>query len=201
MRLTRLRNLVRYRWWALLSSHYSRSFQEAGAGLLIKGLCRVRNRGHIKVGSSCLIDSSWARPVRLDVGKDALLTIGANAYLNEGVHIVCNVGVSIGDRCLIASDVVILDDDGHPVDWQKRHDFWPDGPESRIGAPIVIEENVWIGTRAMILKGVTIGEGSVVAAGSVVTRSVPPATVVAGVPARAIRRLDNETSPLSLVSR
>lgn len=109
--------------------------------------------------------------------------------MNEGVQIVCNIAVTIGDRCLIASDVVILDDDGHPVDWRERHNYWPELPEDRLGAPIVIEDNVWIGTRAIILKGVHIGTGAVIAAGAVVTHSVPPATVAAGVPARAIREL------------
>jgi acetyltransferase-like isoleucine patch superfamily enzyme len=166
--------------------------------LLIKGVCRVRNGGCIELGSSCIVDSSWARPVCLDVGKGALLKIGSNAYLNEGVHIVCNVGISIGDRCLIASDVVILDDDGHPVDWRQRHDFWPDGPDTRLGSRIVIEDNVWIGTRAIVLKGVTVGEGSVVGAGAVVTRSVPPRTVVAGSPATIICDLDDKFAALSL---
>jgi acetyltransferase-like isoleucine patch superfamily enzyme len=199
MRVTRIRNRVRGLWWKVLTSWYRRELQKCGSGFLVKGPCRIRNGGRIEVGNDCIIDSSWALPVRLDVGKAALLTVGSNAYFNEGVHIVCNIGVSIGNRCLIASDVVFIDDDGHPIDCERRHDHWPDGPESRLGAPIVIEDNAWIGTRAIILKGVTIGRGSVVAAGAVVTRSVPELTVVAGVPARVIRGLHK--TPLSLVSQ
>jgi acetyltransferase-like isoleucine patch superfamily enzyme len=178
-------------WHSLIQSYYQASFvhqcQAVGSNVLIKGPYRVRNAGHIEVGQSCILDSSKERPIRLDVGKRAILKIGNGVYLNEGVHIVCNIAVTIGDRCLIASDVVILDDDGHPGNWRERHNHWPELPEDRLGAPIVIEDNVWIGTRAIILKGVHIGTGAVIGAGAVVTHDVPPATIVAGVPARVIQ--------------
>lgn len=78
----------------------------------------------------------------------------------------------------------------HPVDWRERHNHWPKEPADRLGAPIVIEENVWIGTRAIILKGVHIGSGAVVGAGAVVTHDVPSAALVAGVPAKVIRETE-----------
>lgn len=180
-------------WGNLLQRNYRRAFarhcQGVGCDLLVKGPFRVRNAGQIHIGDACILDSSKERPICMDVGNGANLKIGDGVYLNEGVHITCNITVTIGNRCLIASDVVILDDDGHPVDWRERHNHWPENPEDRLGAPIVIEDNVWIGTRAIILKGVHIGSGAVIGAGAVVTHDVPPATVVAGVPARVMREI------------
>ena len=84
--------------------------------------------------------------------------------------------ITIGDLCVFGEQVIIRDDDGHTLD---------DTPRT---APITIGNNVWVGARAMILKGVTIGDGAVVAAGSVVTKDVPGGTLVGGVPARVIRK-------------
>ncbi len=182
---------IRRIWDSLAQIYFRAMFVRhcvvVGHDLLVKGPFRVRNAGQIEIGDACIIDSSKERPIRLDIGNRAILKIGDGVYLNEGVHIVCNIAVTIGNRCLIASDVVILDDDGHPVNWRERHNHWPKLPEDRLGAPIVIEDNVWIGTRAIILKGIHIGTGAVIGAGAVVTHDVPSATVVAGVPAKVIR--------------
>jgi len=180
-------------WHSLVQSLYKVSFlrqcQTVGHDLLVKGPFRVRNAGRIEIGKSCILDSTKEHPICLDVGNHAVLKIGDGTYLNEGVHIICNIAVTIGERCLIASDVVILDDDGHPVDWRERHNHWPELPEDRLGAPIVIEDNVWIGTRAIILKGVRVGTGSVIAAGAVVTHNIPPHFLACGAPARLIRNI------------
>jgi acetyltransferase-like isoleucine patch superfamily enzyme len=184
---------IRRFWTGLRQKYYTASFahqcQKVGCDLLVKGPFRLRNMGQVEIGDSCIIDSSKERPICLDVGNRAFLKMGNGVYLNEGVQIVCNIDVTIGDRCLIASDVVILDDDGHPMDWRMRHDHWPELPEDRLGAPIIIEDNVWIGTRAILLKGVTIGSGAVIGAGAVVTHDVPSFVVAGGVPAKVIREL------------
>lgn len=107
-------------------------------------------------------------------------------------------GVRIGDRVLIASDVIIHDTNGHPLDAPARFAQTvailsrghPDDIETIESQGIVIENDAWIGTKATILKGVTIGEGAVVGACSVVTKDVAPFTVVAGNPARVVKRLD-----------
>ena len=188
-----LQRKARGTWWKILSTYYAQRCQVIGERFLVKGLMRLSNRGTFEVGNNCLIDSSWMRSVKIDVGRDAILKIGSQVYLNEGVNITCNISVSIGNRCLFAPEVVIIDDDGHPVDWQHRHDYWPAGPKTRLGAPVIIEDNVWLGTRAMVLKGVTIGAGAVIAAGAVVTRPVPAGTLVAGVPARVIRQIESKS--------
>ena len=98
-------------------------------------------------------------------------------FINEGVEITCANKIIIGHDVAIARDVVIRDYDAHELNY----------PDFEISKPIIIGDNVWIGNRAVILKGVTIGNGAVVGAGSIVTKNVPPNTVVAGNPARIIR--------------
>lgn len=109
-----------------------------------------------------------------------LLEFGDQVDVGEFTHIRANGGLRIGNRVLIAAHVTITTRE-HPVElprWSVTSD-----------APITIEDDVWIGAGAVVLPGVTIGRGAVVAAGAVVTASVEPYTVVAGVPARAIRSI------------
>ena len=113
------------------------------------------------------------------VAPGATLTLGSG-YANSGVKIGCFHSVTIGEHVAIGPEVMIRDSD--------NHDIIGGGPQS---APIVIGDHVWIGARATILKGVTIGNGAVIAAGSVVIRDVPAASLVAGVPAR-VKREDVE---------
>lgn len=111
------------------------------------------------------------------------VSIGNNNRLSNNVFIAALESVSVGNRCLIGDGVFVVDSDFHEL-----------SPESRFSGcgsvrPVSIGDNVWIGSRAMILKGVEIGDGAVVGAGSVVTKSVPPRAVVAGNPARVLRML------------
>ena len=90
--------------------------------------------------------------------------------------------VHIGAHCHIGPYTMMLDNDFHRVEPERRLERPP-------SKPIVVEDNVWIGARVIVMAGVTIGEDSCVGAGSVVTSDVPPRTLVAGVPARVIREL------------
>ena len=100
-----------------------------------------------------------------------------SGYSNAGLQIRCKHSIRIGKNVAIAKDVVIMDSDAHEIKY--------DGYVMSKG--VCLEDNVWIGTRAMILKGVTIGDGSIVAAGAVVTKDVPPHSMVAGIPAKVIK--------------
>lgn len=111
--------------------------------------------------------------------------IGRQVSLNDFVHIWGAAGVTIGDNCMIAAHVVITSQ-SHDVDALQRGLLYRD---TNANLPVNILANVWIGSGACILPGVTIGEGSVVGAGAVVTRDVPAACLVVGVPARVARRL------------
>jgi acetyltransferase-like isoleucine patch superfamily enzyme len=110
------------------------------------------------------------------VFDNGVLTLNGG-FCNSGTQIVCAKRVSIGGRCAIARDVIIRDYDAHEIV----------STDHEIAKDVCIGEHVWIGTRAIILKGVTIGDGAVVAAGAVVTKDVPPRCIAAGVPAKAIR--------------
>lgn len=105
----------------------------------------------------------------------ARVEIGNGSYVNRRTEICCRERVSIGQECAISWDVVITDTDYHRLD---------DSDET---APVTIGDHVWIGARAMILKGVTIGSGAVIAAGAVVTADVPGAVMAAGTPAAVLR--------------
>ncbi len=118
-------------------------------------------------------------PIYVDFGKN--ITIGKGVFINSSCCFQDQGGITIGDGCFIGHQVVFATID-HDLNPEKRNEYHT--------APIVLEKNVWIGSHSTILKGVTIGEGSVVAAGAVVTKDVPPMTVVAGVPAKVMRRIE-----------
>ncbi len=105
----------------------------------------------------------------------ASVKIGDYVSIGERTEIRCVKEIVIGDHTLIAWDVEIMDTDFHEIDHKITY------------KPIYIGENVWVGCRSTILKGITIGEGSVVAAGSIVTKNVPPHCLVAGNPAKIIK--------------
>lgn len=147
----------------------------------------VRIGNHVSVYAGC----SFA------VGPNGSCAIGDFTLLN-GALIMAEEQISVGSHCLISWNVGIADSDFHPlepaqrlIDSQALAPFFKDRPPrpKLTTAPVKISDNVWIGMNAVILKGVTIGENSVVAAGSVVTKSVAANVVVAGNPAQVVRQL------------
>jgi len=109
------------------------------------------------------------------------IRVGANVFINQGCMLGDIGGIDIGDDVMIGPRVMLLTA-GHPLDPDRRR-------RQIVAAPIVIERNVWLGAGATVLQGVTVGSDAVVAAGAVVTRDVPPRTLVAGVPARVLREI------------
>jgi acetyltransferase-like isoleucine patch superfamily enzyme len=160
----------------LLGLLLRRRFHRAGIVLACGGLplASVDDRGGtIEVGSCAFFTG-----VRLECWRGASIRIGNGTYLNRGAEVVAARSVSIGRDCKIARDVLIMDTDQHGI-----------GDNAPAIAPVVIGDRVWIGARAIVLKGVTIGDDSVIGAGSVVTKDVPADSIVAGIPARVIRRI------------
>ena len=117
-------------------------------------------------------------PFYTDFGKN--ITVGENVFINACCHFQDHGGVTLGDGCQIGHNVVFA---------TLNHGLSPEERPITYPAPIVLERNVWVGSNATILQGVTIGENAIVAAGAVVTRDVPANTIVGGVPAKFIRKI------------
>lgn len=145
--------------------------------------------GHITIGSNVTFisygDHSYNCRCKIMVEKDATLTIGNNTGFN-GILIYCQESITVGDNVNVGGGTRIFDTDHHPIDWQYRRLNKRDKIKH---APIVIEDDVFIGAGCYIMKGVTIGEKSIVAAGSVITKSIPKMEVWGGNPARFIKKL------------
>lgn len=139
--------------------------------------------------------------------KSGSVTIGDRCHLGGGTSIISVNSVEIGSDVIISWGVTIYDHNSHSIYWEERksdvllekkalcgnrnlleNKNW----DVVVSKPIRIEDKVWIGFGASIMKGVTIGEGAVVAANSVVVKDVPPYTIVGGNPARIIKRINNE---------
>lgn len=149
-----------------------------GALPQVRGRVRVIGSGRLSVGDRVTVVGT-PLPTKLEVGRGGQLKLGDATFVNFGVDINAQVSITIGDHVRIAPLVSIVDDDWHQVE--------PSRPRRR--APVVIEPDVWLGRLVTVLPGVTIGRGSVVAAGSVVSRSIPSGVLAAGSPARPIRTL------------
>ncbi len=118
-------------------------------------------------------------PFYTDTGRN--LRFGRNVFVNHGCTAMDLGGIDIGDDVVIGPNVQLISS-GHPLDPATRR-------RSITTAPIRIGRGVWIAAGATVLQGVTVGDDAVVAAGAVVTKDVPPRTLVAGVPAQVIRAL------------
>jgi acetyltransferase-like isoleucine patch superfamily enzyme len=133
------------------------------------------------------------------------VSIGSDSFIG-GSHLVCATGITVGDHVMVSWGCTLVDHDSHSLDWRERAEDvrrWRQGLlEGGLGlaaqlknwevvdmAPIHICDRAWLGMNVTVLKGVTIGEGAVVAAGSVVTKEVPAWTLVGGNPARVIKEL------------
>jgi maltose O-acetyltransferase len=161
----------------------------------IKGRLRLNvpllceGAGHVTLGPDVSIGYDLAAmlgdgAVRINArGRDALIVVGEGTSFSNNVQVYAEDSVSIGARCLIGDAVLICDSD--------FHDLSPDGRRHGVAAkaPVVLEDNVFVGSRAIILKGVTIGKDSVIGAGSVVVRPIPAGVIAAGNPAKVIRPL------------
>ena len=118
-------------------------------------------------------------PFTADFGKN--ISLGKRVFINSGCRFQDQGGIAIGDDCLIGHNAVIA---------TLHHDIHPGRRADLIPSRVVIERNVWLGANVTVLPGVTIGEDSVIGAGSVVTRNIPARTIAVGSPARVVRTID-----------
>jgi len=145
---------------------------------------------NIRIGDFPTLIAAPDRKVRFTVwagGPDIVgIDIGDYCLICPGVRIAASRQISIGNSCMIASGAYLTDSD-----W---HDIYDRSMPVGKSAPIILEENVWIGDSAIVCKGVTIGKNSIIGAGSVVVSDIPANVIAAGNPARVVRELDtNET--------
>jgi acetyltransferase-like isoleucine patch superfamily enzyme len=154
---------------------------EVGTRVRVRGRPAVTAAGRIVIGERVQLVSTIAT-LELVAEEQGVLEIGPRSLVNFGCSLVATERVSIGAHCHIGPYTMMLDNDFHRVEPERRLER----PPSR---PIVIEDNVWIGARVIVMAGVTVGRDACVGAGSVVTTDVPPRTLVAGVPAKVIREL------------
>ena len=112
------------------------------------------------------------------LGRGKTLKIGRSTFTSN-IKILAHDDITIGDNCIFGWECQIFSGDGHPI-YQEESIINKD-------VPVVIEDNVWVGSRALILKGVRVGKGSIVAAGAVVTKDVPQNCIVAGNPAKVVK--------------
>jgi acetyltransferase-like isoleucine patch superfamily enzyme len=158
-----------------------------GDATIIYHHCEIlaTGNGHVRIGNGCIIGSDF--------------------------RLYCKDNIVLGNQVLISWNVFISDYDGHPIDPEERlqqmlymnHSFFPSVRRQKASeeianykplyhtSPVVIGDNVWIGANVIILKGVQIGSGSVLAAGAVVTKDVPARCVVAGNPAKVVKELSS----------
>lgn len=147
----------------------------------------VQGRGDLIVGDNVTVEGKCSFLFAARYSKRPTIVIGDNSGVGHLSNFTVGDRITIGRNCRIGAAVSILDSPGHPLDPALRLEGKPASREEV--RPVVIEDNVWIGVYSIIMPGVTIGQGSVVAAGSVVMAPVPANVLVAGNPARQVRAL------------
>lgn len=157
----------------------------------------VRGRPWMHLGRGL----TTGRRLRLDAipsngNRGLLLTLGVDVQVNESVHIAAHHSIRIGDRVLLASNVFITDHNHGTYNGEGPHSDPRSAPALRpiSMAPVVLEDDVWVGEYVTILPGVTIGRGTVIGSMSVVTRSIPPFSIAVGSPARVVKRYNFDTA-------
>lgn len=166
---------------------------------------------NIKFGVTGRCANLSGQPSRIQIGADSLvmgsmyitsngnIEIGDHFYMGSHTFIGSEISIKIGRCVIISNDVCIYDNNNHPTSPKARekmslngfsNDNW--AWHNAESSPVVIEDNVWIGQYSTVLKGVTIGRGSIVATKAVVTKDVPPYSIVAGNPAKVVKYIECE---------
>jgi len=168
---------------------------EMGMDVTIYSTASCRNhsrKGSIVIGDLCEIKGI------LRTEGNGRIHLGHHVYIGAQTSMEIAESLTVGDYVIISNHVSIFDNNNHPTDPEARRRMSIAGSLSplwniteSVASPVMIEDNVWIGQYAAILKGVTVGEGSIIGMHSVVTKDVPPYSIVAGNPARVVKMLRN----------
>ncbi len=164
--------------WPVLRAKWDlRHCDHVGPRARLEGRALVRNLGRITIGERLLMYGGTVR-CELVTNPRGAIEIGDRVFINYGVSISAHRLVKIGNRCQIGNYSLLMDNDYHQIGAQHK---------TGVSQPIILEDDVWLGARVIVLKGVTIGQGAVIGAGSVVTRDIPPRSVAVGSPARVVK--------------
>lgn len=180
---------------------------ELGKGAWIIGDVSIDNHGDFTIGDNFNLTSGDSlNPISTNskacfyIEQNAKVTIGERVGM-ASPRLWISKGLSIGNRVAIGANVLIIDTDCHQIDYRVRHGLCkyeespaPEEHKKIQTAPIVIEDNVWIGAHSIILKGVTIGARSIIGAGSVVTHDIPADCIAAGNPCKIVRYINSTIS-------
>jgi acetyltransferase-like isoleucine patch superfamily enzyme len=188
-----MKKLEKERAAAAVSSFLSGT--EASVGVRIGSTAWCHNpssQDHVRIGESAICRGI----IRIENFKPGHVVIGAFTYMGDDCILSCAERIEIGRYTMLAHGVQVFDNDSHPINaTERQHDYLillghatPPRPPIAT-APIIIGEHVWIGLESIILKGVRIGDNSIIAAGSVVTRDIPANVIAAGNPARVVRQI------------
>lgn len=183
-----------YRIRAISSSRLSGGTVALPNTVVAHAPLRIDGIGHVEIGASVML--GYRPAPRIGCGEILLqarghrssISIGAHTLMSNNITIISMKSVDIGEGCQIGDMVSLMDCDFHEIEPSTRNKS-----HGHID-PVVIGNNCWLGSRVMVLKGVTIGDNSVIAAGSVVTRSLPANVIAGGIPAKVIRQLDISNS-------
>ena len=176
--------MLAYGYYIKMRCQVLRKQVRIGRQFMVEGSLEIRGPGSVVFGDNCTVVGSARAPVTPYTHAPEAEIVFGNRVVVNGTRFGCRQRIEIGEGCLLA-DARIMDTDFHALDPQGKH-RWQTIGESK---PIVLGPNVWVCAGAMVLKGVTIGANSVIAAGAVVSRDVPPNVVVAGNPAQVVKQL------------
>lgn len=177
--------LIRFVWSEPL---FRSQCESVGPRLQMEQLPYMTGAGRIVVGSDVRLSGKSSIGFGSHAHQTPVLAIGDFTFIGHNCTFLVSESVTIGKHCLLAGGVRVSDFDGHPLDAAQRRRHEP-SPRSAI-RPVVIGDDVWIGSGTHVLKGVRIGDRSIIGAGSIVTSDVPADAVAAGNPARIIKALN-----------
>lgn len=181
-----------YLWYvfrrAIVTGKYKNRFKSFGLGSkLAPGLCLL-NPQYIHVGLNVSIMSHCVLECSPHSGLNPEMILGNNISIGEYSHITCARRIAIGDG-LLTGRFVLITDNGHGQNSAKELETNPLLRQISSPGPVIIGNNVWIGDKVTILPNVTIGDGAVIAANTVVTKDIPPYCIAAGCPAKAVKTI------------
>lgn len=170
-----------YSWAVARARWYFRHASYLGPRVRLWGRPVVTCQGTMIINERVRLVSTIT-PLQIASLQGGHLEIGSSTYINFGCSIAATHFIRIGPHCSIGPYVMMMDNDWHRLEPEHRNERPP-------SEPIILGENVWLGARVIVLRGVSIGDHSVIGAGSVVNRDIPPRSLAAGMPAKVIRSL------------